>query len=158
MSYISGVYTTIRGVVKYNFNNSFGFILVKTGRLIENRLKLNFDKEGIDITPQQWSALTYLWNEDGISQQKLADAFSKDKTSMTRLLNNMEKNDFIERRQAEDDKRNKKIFLTYKSRLIKKASIKIAEKTLMETLVDIDYSDLKLSKKVLKKINLNLER
>ena len=156
MSYISGVYTTIREVVKYNFNNSFGFILVKTGRLIENRLKLNFDKEGIDITPQQWSALTYLWNEDGISQQKLADAFSKDKTSMTRLLNNMEKNGFIERRQAEDDKRNKKIFLTYKSRLIKKASIKIAEKTLMETLVDIDYSDLKLSKKVLKKINLNL--
>lgn len=144
--------------MRYNFNDSFGFILVKTGRLIENRLKLNFDKEGIDITPQQWSALTYLWNEDGISQQKLADAFSKDKTSMTRLLNNMEKNDLIERRKDEVDKRNKKIFLTYKSRLLKKASIKIAEKTLMETLIGIDHNDLKLSKKVLKKINHNLEQ
>jgi DNA-binding MarR family transcriptional regulator len=144
--------------VRYNFNDSFGFILVKTGRLIENRLKLNFDKEGIDITPQQWSALTYLWNEDGISQQKLADAFSKDKTSMTRLLNNMEKNDLIERRKDGVDKRNKKIFLTYKSRLLKKSTIKIAEKTLMETLVGINHDDLKLSKKVLKKINNNLEK
>lgn len=144
--------------MRYNFNDSFGFILVKTGRLIENKLKSNFEKEGIDITPQQWSALTYLWNEDGISQQKLANAFSKDKTSVTRLLNNMEKNGLIERKQAEDDKRNKKIYLTYKSRLLKKTSIKIAEKTLMETLVGIEHQDLKLSKKVLKKININLEK
>ena len=144
--------------MRYNFSDSFGFILVKTGRLIENRLKLNFDKEGVNITPQQWSALTYLWNEDGISQQKLADAFSKDKTSMTRLLNNMEKNDLIERRKDEVDKRNKKIFLTHKSRLIKKSSIKIAEKTLMETLIGINHEDLKLSRKVLKKINNNLEK
>ena len=144
--------------MRYNFNDSFGFILVKTGRLIENKLKINFDKEGLDITPQQWSALTYLWNEDGISQQKLADAFSKDKTSMTRLLNNMEKNDLIERRKDEVDKRNKRIFLTYKSRLIKKSTIKIAEKTLMETLIGINHEDLKLSKKVLKKINNNLEK
>ena len=144
--------------MRYNFNDSFGFILVKTGRLIENRLKINFDKEGLDITPQQWSALTYLWNEDGISQQKLADAFSKDKTSMTRLLNNMEKNQLIERRKDDVDKRNKKIFLTYKSRLLKKSSIKIAEKTLMDTLIGINHEDLKLSKKVLKKINHNLEQ
>jgi hypothetical protein len=48
--------------------------------------------------------------------------------------------------------------LTYKSRLLKKASIKIAEKTLMETLIGIDHNDLKLSKKVLKKINHNLEQ
>ncbi|MCB9248404.1 MAG: MarR family transcriptional regulator [Ignavibacteriales bacterium] len=106
--------------MKYNFNESIGFIIVKAGRLIENKMRYNFEKEGIKITPQQWSVLTYLWNEDGISQQNLADAFSKDKTSMTRLLNNMEKNELISRKQDEDDKRNKKIYLTFKSRLLKK--------------------------------------
>ena len=105
--------------MRYNFNDSFGFIVVKTGRLIENRLKLNFEKEKIEITPQQWAVLTYLWNEDGISQQKLADSFSKDKTSMTRLLNNMEKGDLIERKQDANDKRTKNIFLTYKNSTIK---------------------------------------
>lgn len=143
--------------MRYNFNDSFGFIVVKTGRLIENRLRINFERENIDITPQQWSVLTYLWNEDGISQQKLANAFSKDKTSMTRLLNNMEKNELILREQDLKDKRNKNIYLTYKSKLIRKESIKIAEKTLMETLEGIEHSDLKLSKKVLKQINNNLE-
>jgi len=142
--------------MRYNFNDSFGFIVVKVGRLIENRLRINFAKEKINITPQQWSVLTYLWNENGISQQKLADAFSKDKTSMTRLLNNMEKNELIIRKQDTADKRNKNIFLTYRSRLLKNDSINIAEKTLMETLVDIDHKDLKISKKVLKQINVNL--
>jgi DNA-binding MarR family transcriptional regulator len=143
--------------MKYNFNDSLGFIIVKAGRLIENKLKIDFERENIDVTPQQWSVLTYLWNEDGISQQNLADAFSKDKTSMTRLLNNMERNDLIVRKQDEHDKRNKKIFLTVKSKLLKKDTIKIAEKTLMETLVGIEHKDLRLSKKVLKKINYNLE-
>jgi len=143
--------------MKYNFNDSFGFLVVKTGRLIENRLKNNFERENMDITPQQWSVLTYLWNVDGISQQKLADAFSKDKTSMTRLLNNMEKNELIIRNQDKEDKRNKRVSLTYKSKLLKKDSIKIAEKTLMEMLDGVDHSSVKLSKKVLKQININLE-
>jgi len=143
--------------MKYNFNESIGFIIVKAGRLIENKLKTNFEKEFINITPQQWSVLTYLWNQDGISQQQLADVFSKDKTSMTRLLNNMEKSDFIRRMQNEKDKRNKNIFLTDKSKALKEESIKVAEKTLLETIDGIDHSDIKLSKKVLKKINANLD-
>ena len=142
--------------MKYNFNDSFGFIVVKAGRLIENKLKFNFDKENISVTPQQWSVLTTLWNEDGIPQQKLADSFSKDKTSMTRLLNNMEKNQLIVRMQDDKDKRNKKIFLTEKSKSLKLESIKIAEKTLLDALEGISHSDLKLSKNVLKRINENL--
>ena len=101
------MFTTKGLEMRYNFNDSIGFIIVKAGRLIENRLKLNFEREFINITPQQWSVLTYLWNEDGISQQKIADVFAKDKTSMTRLLNNMEKNELITRKQDEVDKRNK---------------------------------------------------
>ncbi len=143
--------------MKYNFNDSIGFIIVKAGRLIENKLKLNFEKEFIKITPQQWSVLTYLWNEDGIFQQKLADIFAKDKTSMTRLLKNMEENEWIKREQDVKDKRNKKVYLTYKSKLIKNDTIKIAERTLLEILTGIDTKDLKVSKKVLKQINVNLE-
>lgn len=143
--------------MRYKFNDSFGFIIVKAGRLIENRLKINFENANIDVTPQQWSVLTYLWNEDGISQQKLADAFSKDKTSMTRLLNNMEKNGLIEREKDDLDKRNKKIYLTFKSKLMKKDSIKIAEKTLLQMIEGIDHSEVKKSKKILKQINKNLE-
>jgi MarR family transcriptional regulator, organic hydroperoxide resistance regulator len=144
--------------MKYNFNESIGFIIVKAGRLIENKLKYDFEKAGINITPQQWSVLTYLWNEDGISQQKIADAFSKDKTSITRLLNNMEKHNLILRKQDDIDKRNNKIFLTELSESLRKDSIKIAEKTLIEILNGVDHQSLKLSKKVLKQINKNLEK
>jgi DNA-binding MarR family transcriptional regulator len=140
-----------RKKIKYNFNDSFGFVIVKTGRLIENRLRYNFENENIPITPQQWSVLTYLWNKDGIPQQKIANVFSKDKTSMTRLLNNMEKNNFIIRKQGVKDKRNKNIFLTEKSKRLKEKSIKVAEETLAEIIDGIDSQDLKMSKQTLKK-------
>ncbi len=144
--------------IKYNFNDSFGFLIVKAGRLVENRLRLNFESENISITPQQWSVLTYLWNEDGISQQKLANVFSKDKTSMTRLLNNMEKNNFIIRKAGTKDKRNKNIFLTEKSKQLKDNSIRIAQETLSEILDGIETVDIKVSKRVLKEVCLNIER
>ncbi len=144
--------------IKYNFNDSFGFIIVKTGRLIENRLRYNFEDENISITPQQWSVLTYLWNEDGISQQKIANVFSKDKTSMTRLLNNMEKNGFIIRRKGIKDKRNKNIFLTECSKELKEKSIKVAEETLAEIIDGVDSQKLKMSKQILKEICTNIER
>ncbi len=143
--------------IKYNFNDSFGFLIVKAGRLIENRLRTNFESENITITPQQWSALTYLWNKDGISQQQLANAFSKDKTSITRLLNNMERNNFIVRKSANKDKRSKTIYLTEKSKLLKEKSIKIAQETLAEILDGIDYAKLKISKQVLKEVCENIE-
>lgn len=144
--------------MKYNFNDSFGFIVVKAGRLIENRLKTNFEKEKISVTPQQWSVLTVLWNEDGVAQQELADSFAKDKTSMTRLLNNMEKSGLIVRKQGDKDRRNKKIYLTEKSKSLKLDSIKVAEKTLVDALEGISHSDLKVSKNILKSINKNLNK
>lgn len=144
--------------IKYNFNDSLGFIIVKTGRLIENRLRYNFENEKIPITPQQWSVLTYLWNEDGISQQKIANVFSKDKTSMTRLLNNMEKKGFIIREQGTKDKRNKNIFLTARSKELKETSIKVAQETLAEIIDGIDSNNLKICKQALKEICANIER
>ncbi|MBI1932977.1 MAG: MarR family transcriptional regulator [Ignavibacteriales bacterium] len=143
--------------MKYNFNESIGFLIVRCGRLIENKLKIDFEKAGLHITPQQWSVLTYLWNEDGIPQQQIANAFAKDKTSMTRLLNNMERNQLISRKQSPNDKRNNYIYLTDKSNSLKIESIKIAEKSLLETIGNIDHLDLKLSRKVMKQINKNLE-
>ncbi len=71
--------------MKYNFNESIGFLIVRCGRLIENKLKIDFEKAGLHITPQQWSVLTYLWNEDGIPQQQIANAFAKDKTSWKKI-------------------------------------------------------------------------
>lgn len=143
--------------MKYNFNESIGFIIVKSGRLIENKMRINFDKANLNITPQQWSVLTYLWSDEGITQQQLADVFSKDKTSITRLLNNMEKADLIKREKGTKDKRNKKIYVTDRSKLLKEESIKIAEKTLIELLNGIDSKELKLTKKVLKQIVANLK-
>jgi DNA-binding MarR family transcriptional regulator len=144
--------------MRYNFNDSFGFLIVKIARLIQNRLHHNFEKSQTPVTPQQWSVLTMLWNEDGVAQQKIADAFSKDKTSMTRLLDNMENNNLISRNKDRQDKRNKNVFLTIKSKEMKDESITIAQSTLNEALYGVSSEDIKICRKVMLKIGENLEK
>jgi DNA-binding MarR family transcriptional regulator len=54
-------------------------------------LQKNFKQANLDITIEQWSVLYHLWKEDGMSQQQLCDATFRDKPSITRLVDNLEK-------------------------------------------------------------------
>ena len=45
----------------------------------------------MNLTIEQWSVLYQLWKEDGKSQQELCNATFRDKPSITRLIDNLEK-------------------------------------------------------------------
>ena len=52
---------------------------------------------GYDVTCEQWSVLVNLGKKNGQSQQELAGLICKDKTSVTRLIDNMEKHSLVVR-------------------------------------------------------------
>ena len=54
-------------------------------------LQKNFRQAGLDITIEQWSILYHLWKEDCLSQQELCNRTFRDKPSITRLIDNLEK-------------------------------------------------------------------
>ena len=70
----------------------------------------------IDITPEQWTVLCYLWSRDGVTQQELCNATFKDKPSMTRLIDNLEKQQLVVRSSGVKDRRINLIHLTDKGR------------------------------------------
>ncbi|MGG1663334.1 MarR family winged helix-turn-helix transcriptional regulator [Brevibacillus sp. NRS-1366] len=71
------------------------------------------------ITIDQWMILVVLWEEEGLTQNELAERTYKDKTNIARMLFTMEERGFIHRVTDKKDRRSLHVYLTEKGRLLK---------------------------------------
>lgn len=126
----------------------------KASRLMSNRLSKNLSD--FNVTSEQWSILASLWKKNGQTQQDLANIASKNKASITHLIDNMEKRKLVYRQSDEGDRRNNLICLTEEGKNLKESLSKVVKKMTKEITRGIDKKDLKVSKKVMKKIIENL--
>jgi DNA-binding MarR family transcriptional regulator len=84
----------------------YSFITGKASTAIARRLQKNFKEASIDITIEQWSVLYQLWKQEGQSQQQLCDTTFRDKPSITRLVDNLEKSKLVKRVASKNDRRS----------------------------------------------------
>ena len=140
---------------QYILEESLGYLIGRAGRALGTRLNRNFVEAGYDVTCEQWAVLVNLWKKNGQSQQDLAGTTCKDKTSMTRLLDNMEKRNLVVRIPNKEDRRQKFIYLTKKGRDLQEKLVKIVHQTLQEAQRNISVKDITLCKKVLTSVYEN---
>ena len=140
----------------YNLEDSLGYIVGRTGRSMANRLNHNFEKAGYDITCEQWGVLMNLCQKDGQSQKELAGCTCKDKTSITRLIDGMEKRDLVVRIPDKKDGRQKLIYLTNKGKNLQKKLFSLVQRMLHDAKAGVNPKDLEICKNVLRKVTLNL--
>ena len=133
----------------------FAILNGKVSTAINRKLSRNFRQGGIEITPEQWAILLSLWEKDGITQQDLCNATFKDKPSMTRLIDNMERQHLVVRISDKRDRRTNLIHLTKTGRELEGKAFVIANQTLKEALQDVSMEDLKIAQEVLRKIFTN---
>ena len=93
--------------------------------------------------------------KDGVTQQELCNATFKDKPSMTRLIDNMERLNLVVRISGKTDRRINLIHLTKTGRDLEEKSRFIANKTLKEALRGLSVEELSISQEVLRKVFLN---
>ena len=134
----------------------YSFITGKASTAIARRLQKNFKLANIDITIEQWSVLYHLWKEDGQSQQQLCDATFRDKPSITRLVDNLEKLKLVKRIAAKDDRRKNLIYLTKEAQILEEKTVEVANQTLNESLDGVTISQIEIAKQVLQKVYDNL--
>ncbi len=134
----------------------YSFITGKASTAIARRLQKNFKQSGVDITLEQWSVLYHLWKEDGLSQQQLCDATFRDKPSITRLVDNLEKLGLVKRMADKADRRINKIFVTPTAKKLQEKSMEVANQTLNESLVGVTNGQIEIAKEVLNKVYENL--
>jgi len=144
-------------------NNSFkrgelySFITGMASTAIARRLQKNFKQNGIEITIEQWSVLYHLWKKDGVSQQELCNASFRDKPSITRLVDNLEKLKLVKRVPSSTDRRSNLIMLTEAAKKLQDQTMEIAATTLNEALHDVAPADIERAKIVLQQVYDNLK-
>ena len=141
---------------QYNLEESLGYIIGRAGRSMANRLNQNFAQAGYDVTCEQWSILMNLWQKNGQSQKDLAGTTCKDKTSITRLLDGLEKKNLVVRIPDKKDGRQKLIYLTNKGKELQQELLQLVRKTLGEAQVNIKEKNLTICKEVLRQVAHNL--
>src|ERR1700712_2115852 len=101
---------------KFDFENSIGFIINRTAKVLIQAFDQELRKE-IGITFGQWKIIITLVNndDDGLTQKEIADKLGLEGPTLIPIIDNLEKDGFITRMVDKNDRRNNRIFLTEKT-------------------------------------------
>ena len=116
-----------------------------------------FREEKFDVTGEQFSVPTILWYEDGLPQQEIADRLNRDKTTITRVISNMEKRNLVVRVSGQIDRRNNHIHLTYRGRELEHTLTQISGKIYMQSIEGLSKEELIALSRILNRIILNIQ-
>ena len=87
--------------------------------------KNQFAQEGLDITPVQWLVLYALFKKDGEIITQLAKRCYLDNSTITGVIDRLEKAGYVTREPIEEDRRVYKIALLPKAREIREKVVQI---------------------------------
>ncbi|MUG46432.1 MarR family winged helix-turn-helix transcriptional regulator [Paenibacillus woosongensis] len=134
--------------------DSLGYIITNTGRKITQHLTQRFHEFG--ITSEQWGVLQTLTEEEGITQAELSRRTEKDPTNVTRILDQLERKEFIRRGANKEDRRSYLIHVTESGRSLSQRLLPIETEFTQSYLKDLTEEELALLRQVFQKINERL--
>lgn len=123
---------------------------------VARKLQKNFRNAGLEITIEQWSVLYHLWKEDKLSQQELCNRTFRDKPSITRLIDNLEKQQLVKRIASPTDRRINLVALTDAAYALQDITIDLANQTMSEALVGVSKQEIETVKSVFQRVYDNL--
>ena len=136
----------------------YSFITGKASIAVARRLQKKFNQAGLNLTIEQWSVLYQLWKHDGSSQQELCNGTFRDKPSITRLVDNLEKLQLVKRVPSETDRRINLVYLTRQGTKLEEQSMMLAEETLNEALDGISEEHINLCREILQQVYENVKQ
>lgn len=101
-------------------DESLGFWLYRSHIQVSAALRQAFQDAGYDLTPEQWAVLLRLREQEGLNQSQLGEKTFKDRHNITRILKQLDKRGYIEKRHDKKDKRAFHVYLAPAGRNILK--------------------------------------
>ena len=127
-----------------------------TGCKLKQFIAAKLRQENVPLTPEQFLLIDLLWNQGSMSQQQLADQMHKDKNSVTKLVDAIERKGFVYRQQNASDRRSNTLVLTEKALELRDHAKQKGISILDEMLEDISEAELKSFISTLNKLNVNM--
>ena len=127
-----------------------------TGCKLKQFIAAKLRQMDVPLTPEQFILIDLLWNQGSMSQQQLADQMQKDKNSVTKLVDALERKGFVVREQNRQDRRSNTLVLTEKAKGLKHGAKQKGISILDEMLVGISEEELRSFLMILHKLNRNM--
>ncbi|CAN7214722.1 MarR family winged helix-turn-helix transcriptional regulator [Rossellomorea sp. LjRoot5] len=131
-----------------------------TSHTVKNIIRfLTLHLKEFDVTPEQWTVLKRLAEQDGISQKELAMRSEKDQPTLTRILDILERKKLIYKEKNSEDRRSFLISITEKGMKAKEELSPFIENLYEDTILKgISEEELEVYKSVLSQINANMTK
>ncbi|RFU60424.1 MarR family winged helix-turn-helix transcriptional regulator [Peribacillus glennii] len=137
------------------FNDYISIIIHQTDLALTGHIKSKLD--ALNIAPEQNLIMLLLWEQDGLSQNEIAEKLDKDKTNIARMLFNLEKKGFIRRDISQSDRRSLRVYLTDKGQELGKQVVPITEEFNRIVCQGITEDELYVVRGILGKMRRNVE-
>lgn len=142
--------------IEFHLKNSMGTLVGRTSHAILNQLQKRFRQEGFTITVEQWQILVNLNNTNGQFHQQLAANTFKEKSTISRILDNLEKKGFVVRIPDDADRRQKRIRITGEGKKLLKKLRPYALDVQKQALNRVDLEQMKVCQEILLMIYENV--
>lgn len=142
---------------KFDPYNHFGFLTHRVSRLMDLAVSPRIKAEGHMFPTSCIGILADLWSRDGVTQKELGSSIIKTKSSINKMLQALEENGMIVKKDDPDDKRNKLIFLTQKGRDFRFYAEASGTRVEQELLANHSEEEIRIAKTVLKTFYLNFK-
>ena len=141
---------------KYSLRESLGYLVYQASGSIRKRIGRELSRRGYPIRADQFSALVYIWDQDGQTQRALAEKLYRDKTTVSRLVSKIESLGLIQREAGQGDTRERLIYLTETGRQLMAKVTELVQEVLDLAEEGIDAQEMKNCKDVLRRVRQNL--
>jgi DNA-binding MarR family transcriptional regulator len=138
-------------------DDSVGFLINRTALFLKRELQQAFRRQGLSTTAEQWAVLNRLWEQQGLSQVQLAERTFKDKPNMTRMLDVLQKDGLVVRRQDDRDRRAYQVFLTTEGQRLRQDMVPVVVEVLDRALSGLEVHRVHSLKSILSHIDRNLD-
>lgn len=114
-------------------------------------------RNGINLTPEQYLVMDILWDAEVMSQQAIADIIQKDKNSVTKFIDSLEKKGLVYRQVNKTDRRVNNIVVSEEGMRLKAKTTEVAIGMMRNVLKNIKEEDLMALDKVMNQIKENID-
>lgn len=137
-------------------HTEFGLLVARLSRRL--RQAVDAEMRLIGLTEATWRPLIYLRSlGDGVRQKELATVMSIEGPSLVRLLDSLERRGFIERREDENDRRARGLYLTRTGRDLAVRAARIGNSLQTRLMAAVPAADLDICERVLETLERELE-
>ncbi|WP_348982401.1 MarR family transcriptional regulator [Desulfosporosinus sp. HMP52] len=107
------------------------------------------------ITPSQFYVLSAVWEKDGLKFKELAKSLEMDGSTLTSILDRLERLELVERRNDPEDRRSLLVFLTEQAKQQISEMAHLAEKLDQEIKERFTEEEFATFERVLEKLSLD---